>query len=97
MRRDYRGREGDHVREIVELDLVDIDGSDVVLANCANPSWGTAMEIRYAWETRKSVHAVVPPGRPVSPWLRYHCAGIHEDLDAAIDACLTFIGTLNRR
>jgi methylthioribose-1-phosphate isomerase len=88
MRRDYRGREAECVREIVELDVEDIRASRAVLANCATPSWGTAMEIYIAWNNGKAIHVVVPAGNPVSPWLRYHTDGVHTTLDAAIDALL---------
>ena len=84
MRRDYRGREDECVDEIVELDKVDIECSDVVLANCWQVSWGTAMEILYAYEfTKARVIAVVPEGTRVSPWLRYHATVVHS-LDEAL-------------
>ena len=85
MRRDYRGREAESVREIVMWDLEDIKASEFVLANATRPSWGTAMEIVYA----KTLGA---PGRcvvaftgdgPVSPWLRYHCTSIHRTVEEA--------------
>jgi hypothetical protein len=74
MRRDYRGREEESWREIVELDKVDVGGCDAVLASVPKPSVGTSMEILWAWERGKLVVGVVPPGGKVSPWLRYHCA-----------------------
>ena len=83
MRRDFRGREDDCVDEIVWGDLDDIDESDVVLANCWQPSWGTGMEIRYAFAEGKLVIAVLPPGTRVSPWLAYH-ATIFFSLDEAL-------------
>ncbi len=72
MVRDYRGREDDCVQEIVEGDMADIDTCDFVVAYCWQPSWGTAMELRYAFEKGKPIFAVVPKGMRVSPWLRYH-------------------------
>jgi nucleoside 2-deoxyribosyltransferase len=83
MRRDYRGREDECVNDIVEMDKKDIDRADIVLANCWQVSWGTAMEILYAWEHRKRVIAVVPDGVRVSPWLRYH-AEVMRSLDEAL-------------
>lgn len=88
MRRDYRGIEGDHVQEIVEFDIDDINACDAVLANCSAPSWGTGMEIRFARSRDKLIHVVVPEGKAVSPWLWYHADGVHTTLDAAIDALL---------
>lgn len=83
MRRDYRGREDDSVKEIVIGDLADINQSDYVLVNATRPSWGTAMELFYAASKCKTVIAWVNPG-PVSPWLRYFSHEIHESLEGAI-------------
>lgn len=84
MVRDYRGREDDSVREIVEFDKKDINDADVVLAYCWQASWGTAMEIFYAWEHGRTVVVVVPEGARVSPWLRYHSNTVLSTLaDAA--------------
>jgi nucleoside 2-deoxyribosyltransferase len=83
MRRDYRGREEQCVTEIVDGDKNDISSSDVVIANCWQVSWGTAMEIHFAHSLSKPVIAVAPPGARVSPWLRYH-AVIVRSLDEAL-------------
>ena len=86
MRRDYRGKEDESVGEIVHGDLEDIDKSDVVLASCVRPSWGTAMEIHYAaYIAHKPVFAVVPEGRAVSPWLRYYTEAVYATFDEAVD------------
>lgn len=81
MRRDYRGRESTNASEIVHGDLQDIQACTCVLANCAKPSWGTAMEIFYAHSIGKPVYAVVPSG-PVSPWLEFHAYVLHSLGDA---------------
>lgn len=83
MRRDYRGREGDCVNEIVELDKKDVDDCDIVLANCPKPSYGTSMEIMYAYMTGKSVVSVVPDLAKTSPWLIYHSTVVIESLEDA--------------
>jgi nucleoside 2-deoxyribosyltransferase len=83
MRRDYRGKEDESVREIVEGDLDDIDRSDFVLVNATRPSWGTAMEIVYAYQASKVVVSWVGQSR-VSPWLRFHSSEIHATLEEAI-------------
>lgn len=74
MRRDYRGRE--HLAgvaiEIVEGDKLDIQRADIVLASCPRPSWGTAMELMYAYERQIEIVAVVPLDVVPSPWLAYH-------------------------
>jgi hypothetical protein len=89
MRRDYRGVEDVHFAEIVDGDLDDIAHSDFVLINATRPSWGTAMEIVYAFEQRKTrivawVGAFGTQYGGTSPWLRYHCHEIHESLEDAI-------------
>lgn len=71
MRRDYRGKEDESVNEIVQGDIRDIEQSDFILVNATRPSWGTAMEIVYAWQGRPVVAFVGDAS--VSPWLRYHC------------------------
>lgn len=84
MRRDYRGREDENISAIVEDDKADIEGCDALLVNAVSSSWGTAMEVLYAWERGKPCYCVVT-GR-VSPWLRYHSRALFESLDAAIEA-----------
>lgn len=91
MRRDYRGKEDQHIQDIVHGDLEDIRSSDWVLASCLRPSWGTAMEIRIAYDLGKTIYAVVLPGVPVSPWLRYH-ARIFTSFDLAIEAINAALG-----
>jgi|ERR1035437_320140 nucleoside 2-deoxyribosyltransferase len=84
MRRDYRGKQDDHVDKIVEQDLEDIKKSDFLIVNATIPSWGTAMEIPYAYAMGKKVVAFTGEGR-VSPWLRYHCnGGIVRTIEEAI-------------
>jgi hypothetical protein len=57
MARDYRGREDECVAEIVEGDKEDILKSGVLLVNASKASWGTAMEIMFAWSLRKRIVA----------------------------------------
>lgn len=84
MDRDYRGRETDPetIRQIVEGDKADISRCSGVLANTPWPSFGTAMEIHYAWSLRLPVVAVAT-GR-VSPWLAYHSALVTSSLEDAV-------------
>lgn len=74
MRRDYRGKEAANVNAIVQGDLDDISGSDVIIVNAESPSWGTAMELVYAHMWRKYVIAVTgeTPREKLSPWLVFH-------------------------
>jgi nucleoside 2-deoxyribosyltransferase len=89
--RDYRGIEDANVVAIVEQDKADIDGCEIVVAYCPRPSVGTSMEVLYAWERSKHVIVWVPPGAPVSPWLRYHSHGVYQyafEVESAIAARL---------
>lgn len=94
MRRDYRGaghadkddRMPDWVvKEIVELDKVDIAQSDVVLANLLpeKKMVGSNMEIIHAWGIGKLVVLVHDLSKPISPWHRYHS---HKIVPALSDA-----------
>lgn len=85
MVRDYRGVEDIEYVNIVELDKADIDSCDVVLANCWQPSWGTAMELHYAHTVQVPIYVVVPAGMRVSPWLRYH-AEVVSTLEEGVEA-----------
>lgn len=84
MRRDYRGKEDDSVNEIVAGDLEDIGQSKYVLVNATRPSWGTAMEIVYAYQAKKCIVTVTGDG-PVSPWLKYHSTFLCLSLAQAIN------------
>ena len=86
MRRDYRGKTDEHYKEIVHKDLDDIDASDLVLANCWKPGWGTPMEIFYSYLRNTPVIAVAKSKASVSPWLRYHATVVYYSLDDAFRA-----------
>jgi nucleoside 2-deoxyribosyltransferase len=73
------------VAEIITGDKFDIRNSDVVIANCWQPSWGTAMEIHYAHEIGVPVIVVLPADARVSPWLTYHAEMIVHDIKQAVD------------
>jgi nucleoside 2-deoxyribosyltransferase len=85
MRRDYRGKEDEHVVEIVQDDLRDIDVCDVFFANCWQVSWGTAMEIFYAADQGKEVICVFPEGARISPWIRYHASEVCFSFEDALE------------
>jgi hypothetical protein len=88
MKRDYRGKELESFREIVELDKIDVARCDVVLVNYDKPSVGTSMEILFAWQIGKMVVTVARSDAVISPWLRYHS---HHIAPSFVDA-LAFIG-----
>jgi hypothetical protein len=82
MARDYRGKEDQSVKEIVEGDKKDIDASQILVVNYDKPSVGTSMEVLYAWERDKEVFIIAAPGTRISPWLRYHSLAVFESLEA---------------
>jgi hypothetical protein len=84
MTRDYRGREDECFKEIVEGDKEDLDLSTHILVNYNKPSVGTSMEILYAWERGKKILIVAKADTRISPWMRYHSHGLVYSFDAAI-------------
>lgn len=85
MQRDFRGIEGDHTNEIVDLDKRDIRSSDVLLMYAPKPSVGTSMEILYAFEVAETpCVVVVPEGAPCSPWIKRHATKIVKTIDEAM-------------
>lgn len=76
MKRDYRGKEAEDYREIVDLDKRDIRGCDAVVVMYTKPSVGTAMEIFFAWQLGIPVVLIDESSKPLSPWLRYHSTAI---------------------
>jgi nucleoside 2-deoxyribosyltransferase len=92
MRRDYRGREADAYREIVELDKIDVAQSDVILVNYDEPSVGTSMEVLYAWQIGKPVIVVCRAEAVISPWLRYHSHVVAHSFADALKAAEVLVG-----
>lgn len=87
MRRDYRGKEDESWRDIVELDKIDVSNADVIVVSYDKPSVGTSMEVLYAWERGKPVVVVAAKDARISPWLRYHSHRIvHSYADAVATA-----------
>lgn len=84
MKRDYRGKEAESYREIVDLDKRDVRNADVVLVNYVKPSVGTAMEVFYAWTLGTPVVLLCEREAVLSPWLRYHCGSIVHSVAEAV-------------
>jgi len=82
---DYRGKEQDKYapQMIVQKDKTDIMMCDTILAKCDHPSYGTAMEIMFAWSLQKKIIVV---SSSYSPWIRYHATEVFPTVEAAIDA-----------
>jgi len=91
MRRDFRGNTAGHEAEIVEGDLEDIRGCDVMLAAFTAPDEGTAMEAWYAHSLGKPVVAYTG-GSPVHPWSAYVSVATAADLEEAIATLLERLG-----
>ena len=84
MVRDYRGREAESYREIVDLDKRDVREADVILVNYIKPSVGTSMEIFYAWGIGKPVIVWCAADTNISPWLRYHSTAFVHSLSGVV-------------
>ena len=80
MRRDYRNIESIAAHQIIEHDKDDIDSSEGMLVYFDSPSFGTAMEIFYAYGQGLRVVAVNASGAPHSPWVEVHTHAITTDL-----------------
>jgi len=82
---DYRGKEtiAGIPEQIVERDKRDIVACYTILAKCDQPSWGTAMEIMFAWSLHKQIVVVTSS---MSPWIRYHADYVFTTVEDAIKA-----------
>jgi len=77
MDRDYRGKEKNNLIDIVHGDKEDIHACDAVIANVNKPSWGTGMEIFWAWTLGIPTHAFMDDKSKASPWIEYHCRSLN--------------------
>ena len=91
MRRDYRGREDEAYAEIIAGDKRDILASSAMLVNATRPSWGTAMEILFAYERKILVFAFTGDSK-ISPWLRYHATKLFRTEEEAVAHINRLIG-----
>jgi len=88
MARDYRGRECQDYREIVDMDKRDIRSCDVLLVMYVKPSVGTAMETFMAWSLGIPVIVIDRSKKPLSPWMRYHSTCVVSDENEAVEKLL---------
>lgn len=81
---DYRGKESiaGIADQIVKRDKGDIMMCDTILAKCDTPSWGTAMEIMFAWSLQKQIIVVT---NSMSPWIRYHASYVFPTIEEAVE------------
>lgn len=74
--------------EIVELDKELIRYCNIVIAYIENASFGTPMELMYAYEQSKLIFIIAKNEEvKCDPWLNHHCDEIFDK----IDACMCFI------
>lgn len=84
MKRDYRGKELEDYREIVDLDKRDIKNSDAAVVMYTKPSVGTSMEIFLMWTLGIPVILIDQSDKPLSPWLIYHATSIVKTKEEAL-------------
>lgn len=85
MRRNFRDCEFQSQNEIVQLDKNDIIAADIILVNATKPSWGTAMEVLFAFERNKIIVAFTGTDfKETSPWLAFHATRVCKTYDEAI-------------
>lgn len=80
--RDYRGKEQENIDRIVIGDKRAIMAADTVLCYSPEPSYGTAMEVFFAWSMHKQVLTVTTSQ---SPWINYHSTLVVSTLKEALD------------
>ena len=85
MKRDYRGKEAESYREIVDLDKRDVRNADIILVNYVKPSVGTSMEVLFAWTIGKPVVVWCAADANISPWLRYHSTAFAHSIKEIVD------------
>lgn len=90
MKRDYRGKESENYREIVELDKRDIKGCDAAVVMYTKPSVGTSMEVLLMWTLGIPVVLIDQSDKPLSPWLRYHVTSILKTKEEALEKLENF-------
>jgi nucleoside 2-deoxyribosyltransferase len=73
--------EDENARKVVADDLRAIESCNAVLAMISEPSWGTAMEMFYAYQLKIPVIGwnPWPGGRTVGPWIKVHCNIVTSD------------------
>lgn len=81
---------------IVQENKKDINTASILIVNATTPSWGTAMEILYAYDRDKMIVAYI--GKSVeeykNPWMLYHCTKITNTIE---EAMVYIIGELNEK
>ena len=84
MKDDYRGLETktDVANRIVKNDKSRLMSCDTVLAYSPAPSYGTAMEIYFAWSLHKQILTI---SEHQSPWLKFHSCETYPTIERALE------------
>ena len=82
MRRDYRANAAEHAREIVRLDKQDIRACDLLLYYCDRKSFGSPMELLYAYDLGKSTITITTEFAD-QPWIIANSMAICSTLEDA--------------
>lgn len=86
MRHNFRDSEFQSQNEIVQLDKADIIACDIMIVNATKPSWGTAMEILFAFQNHKIIVCFTGTKyEEVSKWVAFHSTRVCKTLDEAIE------------
>jgi len=75
--------------EVVEKDKMLIEESDILVAYVQEPSFGTVMEIIYAFEKGVPVYLINPNKKHMMNfWIRYHSTKFFETISDCFDEIL---------
>lgn len=79
--------DGNNGEAIIKNDLRMIAECDVLLVNGNRPSWGTAMEMFFAYQLHKLIFVVIDTSKDmeISPWLVHHVNVLFTTMDQAIN------------
>ena len=76
---------------VVRHDILKINDSDGIIAYMMEGvSIGTTQEIVYGLLADLPVVAVVPEELEFHPWLQYHCVGVTDKLEEAVEAMVNY-------
>lgn len=79
---------------IVEIDKAEIIKCDLMICKAFPASWGTAMEIIFAWTNNIPVISWIPSNENISPWITYHSIVTANTLDSLILQIKEFLDLL---
>lgn len=82
----------DEICRIIELDKQAISSCDILVAYIRRCSFGTTMEILYAWQQQIPVYVINPGNTFIKDvWLSYHTTRFHETIDECFEYIISSI------